>query len=217
MNTANAINPNLLTFRQLKNMVGKTGGMKLPKAPDLEDSMEDILFVDVNGDETITVYRSGFYTFQHGERKTVFAVDRIKTIEYRFDDNSSTVINECDFLDNPCLVPLYITGDTRLEHNIDRIDGYWQKFALENDGTDWSAYDDSADPEAIYVAAEEEAYQHERIEATIAKLPKRQQRVIRLFYFEEMSVKAISDYLDIPLSTVYSILHAAEKRFAKKY
>jgi len=217
MNTANVVNPNLLTFRQLKKLVGKTGGMKLPKAPDLEDLKAEVLFVNVNGDETITVYRNGFFTFQHGDRKTVFAVDRIKTIEYRFDDNSSTVINECDFLDNPCLVPLYIIGDTRLEHNIGRIDGYWQEFALENDGSDWSVCDDSADPEAIYIAAEEDAFQHNRIEAAISKLPKRQQRVIRLFYFEEMSVKAISDYLDIPLSTVYSILHAAEKRFAKYF
>ena len=212
MNTANAINPNLLTFRQLKNLVGKTGGMKLPKAPDLEDSMEDILFVDVNGDETITVYRSGFYTFQHGERKTVFAVDRIKTIEYRFDDNSSTVINECDFLDNPCLVPLYITGDTRLEHNIDRIDGYWQKFALENDGSDWSVFDESTDPEAVYLAAE----QKEKLREAIKSLTTRQQAIIKLHYFDGMSSKKIADQYHISQRAVNKALRLCEE-LLKKY
>ena len=212
MNTANAINPNLLTFRQLKNLVGKTGGMKLPKAPDLEDSMEDILFVDVNGDETITVYRSGFYTFQHGERKTVFAVDRIKTIEYRFDDNSSTVINECDFLDNPCLVPLYITGDTRLEHNIDRIDGYWQKFALENDGSDWSVFDESTDPEAVYLAAE----QKEELREAIKSLTARQQAIIKLHYFDGMSSKKIADQYHISQRAVNKTLRLCEE-LLKKY
>lgn len=212
MNTANAINPNLLTFRQLKNLVGKTGGMKLPKAPDLEDSMEDILFVDVNGDETITVYRSGFFTFQHGERKTVFAVDRIKTIEYRFDDNSSTVINECDFLDNPCLVPLYITGDTRLEHNIDRIDGYWQKFALENDGSDWSVFDESTDPEAVYLAAE----QKEKLREAIKSLTTRQQAIIKLHYFDGMSSKKIADQYHISQRAVNKALRLCEE-LLKKY
>ena len=212
MNTANAINPNLLTFRQLKNLVGKTGGMKLPKAPDLEDSKEDILFVDVNGDETITVYRNGFYTFQHGERKTVFAVDRIKTIEYRFDDNSSTVINECDFLDNPCLVPLYITGDTRLEHNIDRIDGYWQKFALENDGSDWSVFDESTDPEAVYLAAE----QKEKLREAIKSLTTRQQAIIKLHYFDGMSSKKIADQYHISQRAVNKALRLCEE-LLKKY
>ena len=212
MNTANVINPNLLTFRQLKNLVGKTGGMKLPKAPDLEDSKEDILFVDVNGDETITVYRNGFYTFQHGERKTVFAVDRIKTIEYRFDDNSSTVINECDFLDNPCLVPLYITGDTRLEHNIDRIDGYWQKFALENDGTDWSVFDESTDPEAVYLAAE----QKEELREAIKSLTARQQAIIKLHYFDGMSSKKIADQYHISQRAVNKALRLCEE-LLKKY
>ena len=212
MNTANVINPNLLTFRQLKNLVGKTGGMKLPKAPDLEDSKEDILFVDVNGDETITVYRNGFYTFQHGERKTVFAVDRIKTIEYRFDDNSSTVINECDFLDNPCLVPLYITGDTRLEHNIDRIDGYWQKFALENDGSDWSVFDESTDPEAVYLAAE----QKEKLREAIKSLTTRQQAIIKLHYFDGMSSKKIADQYHISQRAVNKTLRLCEE-LLKKY
>lgn len=217
MKTANAVNPNQITFRQLKEMVGKTGGMKLPKAHALELSGEQVLFTDRRDGCTITVYRNGLFIFRYGDKKTVYAVDRIRTLEYRFADGYCSIIEENDYINSPCLAVLYIAGDDRLVHNAESVEDYWQEFALENNGSDRSVFDESSDPEAVCITAEENEALHNRIETAIAELPKRRQRVIRLFYFEEMDAKAISDFLDIPLSTVYYILRAAEKSLAEKY
>ena len=215
MNTANAINPNLLTFRQLKNLVGKTGGMKLPKAPALEEANIPVLFVNRKDGNTITVFRNGLFIFQRDDRKTVYAIDRIKSLEYRYVDGSSTVINECDFLDSPCLIPLYIIGDTRLEHNAESVDGYWHEFALENDGNDWSAYDACANPEELFVSSEENDELHEKLKSAINSLSKRQQTVFRLHYYEGMSSKKIAEKYYISQRAVNKMLRSCEEEIRK--
>ena len=215
MNTANAISPNLLTFRQLKNLVGKTGGMKLPKAPVLEESNEPVLFVNRKDGNTITVFHNGLFIFQRDDRKTVYAIDRIKSLEYRYVDGSSTVINECDFLDSPCLIPLYIIGDTRLEHNAESVDGYWQEFALENDGNDWSAYDAYANPEDAFIATEEGKNTHNILQKAFSTLTKREQEIINLYYFKNVPGNKIADELGISFQAVYQTIENAKKKMKK--
>ena len=215
MNTANVINPNLLTFRQLKNLVGKTGGMKLPKAPVLEESNEPVLFVNRKDGNTITVFHNGLFIFQRDDRKTVYAIDRIKSLEYRYVDGSSTVINECDFLDSPCLIPLYIIGDTRLEHNAESVDGYWQEFALENDGNDWSVSSANADPEDLIVAAEENHELSEKLNEAIATLTKWEQTVIRHRYYENQSARAIAKIYGVSHQAIDKTIDSAKKKIRK--
>ena len=58
--------------------------------------------------------------------------------------------------------------------------------------------------------------EQEELYLTVAKLPKKYRAVIHLFYYEDLSVKEISDYLKIKESTVKSQLHRARELLRKK-
>lgn len=82
------VNPETLTYAELKKLVPSTEGMKLPTAKKLKKDGE-ILFAVQNGENLITIYTNGFLAFTQPDemakpRTTVFAVDRAKQIIYKF-------------------------------------------------------------------------------------------------------------------------------------
>lgn len=88
------IDPMTTSFKQLKAMVERTDGQRLPNAKCLETSEEEVIFRYECGDEAITVYRNGFFIYESCGRKTVSAVDRCRRLVYRYLDDEIRAIEE---------------------------------------------------------------------------------------------------------------------------
>ncbi|WP_299092332.1 sigma-70 family RNA polymerase sigma factor [uncultured Metabacillus sp.] len=61
----------------------------------------------------------------------------------------------------------------------------------------------------------EKDYHHVEIRDAVNKLSNELRTVIVLFYFEDLSIKEISDIVDIPVGTVKTRLHRAKKQLEK--
>lgn len=203
------IDPMTTSFKQLKAMVGRTDGQRVPNAKYLEDSQEDVVFRHECGDEAITVYRNGFFTYESIGRKTVCAVDRCRRLVYRYLDDEIRAIEEWQYATGPCIVPLLIKGDERLEHNRDSMDWYWHEFSL-------SVEDDSRIAKVAAVPGEEERL----IFRESAKdylcgfntLTERQRTILTLFYEHGMSETQIGNILHISRQAVLNCLSKTHKK-----
>ena len=71
--------------------------------------------------------------------------------------------------------------------------------------------DDSHDPEALYLASEERRELHE----SISHLSKKVQTVIKLHYFEGLSIAEIADRMRVTVGTVKWQLHEGRKKLRK--
>lgn len=72
--------------------------------------------------------------------------------------------------------------------------------------------DPSASPEDQVIAQET----HQEVLTAIGQLSKPQQQVVTLFYLEELSLKQIADFLEIPLQTVNQRLYRARLRLKEE-
>ena len=205
------IDPLTTSFRQLKALVGRTDGQKLPPATLLRDSGLDVLFSHEHCDTTITVFLNGFYIYECMGRETVFAVDRIKSIIYEYQDNEIRRIPEKDFADGPCLIPLLAIGDGRIAHNHDSYDWYWYEFSLSDPETVWAK-------ETAVPSAEEDVLSKEnaaKVQEGLSKLTERQRQIVQLYYCEGMSQHQIAKLLNLRQSRVQVVISAARRKLQK--
>lgn len=82
------LNPETVTYGELKANLPSTAGQKLPTAAALAEE-GSVFFAVRDGSTYVTVYDSGFLTYTRPDesshlRTTVYAVDRCKRIVYRF-------------------------------------------------------------------------------------------------------------------------------------
>ena len=206
------IDPLTTSFRQLKGMVCSTAGQTLPSARMLRESEAERVFTFDHGDVTLTVYSNGFFVYDCNGKETVFAVDRCKQIIYEYQDCEIRRIDESEFRDGPCLIPLMMSGDDRLVHNMDNYEWYWHEFSLANNGEDW-------EKEASDQSAEDFAVRRETIELlhnSLRKLSKRQQEVVCLYHFDGMTLHQIANYLHLSYSTVRESLESGLRELRAK-
>ncbi len=82
------VDPETVTYGELKASLPSTAGQKIPTAAQLSEE-GTVFFAVRDGSTYVTVYDSGFLTYTRPEesshlRTTVYAVDRCKRIVYRF-------------------------------------------------------------------------------------------------------------------------------------
>ena len=104
--TETEFDPLTSSFRQLKEAVARTAGMKLPSAKELRESGFGVLFTFEHGDVEITVYLNGFFIYKCYGKETVSAVDRCRRLVYEYQDGEIRKMEEAEFRDGPCLIPL---------------------------------------------------------------------------------------------------------------
>lgn len=204
----NQFDPLTTSFRELKAMVGRTAGQKLPSAKTLRESADEILFSFERGDVTLTVFASGYFIYECCGKETVSAVDRCQEIIYEYQDGEIRKVEESDFRDGPCLIPLLVKGEDRVVENMDRYERYWHEFSLSNDGEDW-ATEASAQSAEDYFIREEDALQ---IRDGLEKLTKRQRQIVQLYYVDGLSQYEIADLLHLKRTSVQSVLEAGMRR-----
>ena len=204
----NRLDPLTTSFKQLKDAVGSTVGKQLPSAKALREGNAETLFVFEHGDFTLTVFSNGFYIYECFGKETVSAVDRCKRIIYEYQDGEIRKIEEPEFRDGPCLIPLLLSGDERVAHNLDSYEWYWHEFSLSKNAENWASEASSAGPEDFYLDKE----RLDDVQDALDRLTKRQRQVIQLYYVEDMTFKQIAKLLNLSYSTVHEALVSGMER-----
>ena len=132
-NIQNIIDPLGLSFRQLRTLLPGTVGQSIPTADDLSSPQHGRLFSFTTVEMVITVFDSGWVLAEGKDSNRVFAVDRCRTLQHTTEDSQIEVIQEKDFAEGPCLIPLLINGANDKAAHLQDYEYYWQEFLFRND------------------------------------------------------------------------------------
>lgn len=208
MNYTNKTDLNKVTFRQLKSMVNKTPDQRIPGVSALIQSGSPILFMHFYRNEVYTIFKNGYFIFQRGNYHTVYAVDRIKEIKYSFNDGTQVIVPEEEFADSCCLVALYAIGDFLLTKRVERNH---QRNTVTLNADDSRFGEAALNPEAIMIEREERAEKHKAIRKAMSMLTPKQQKVIKLYYFDKLTLNQIAKIQGITPQSVFDIIRRAQK------
>lgn len=205
-----------ITLHDLKKMIALTGKMKLPSYRQLMEMESPVVASKRVDGAKITVYENGFASYTQGNAHTVMAVDRLSGYRYDFVDGTSSFVPEEVFDDSEWSVRLVMEGEKKLEHNRNVMAERNETSKTESDGTEDIAvgmidFLDEANRKAL---ADREL---ERLYTAIGKLTERQQQVIQLYYFKEMTQQEIAEELGITRQRVGVILDGAIKKLKKAF
>ena len=131
--TSLPFNPYAASFRELKSLVAGTTGKKLPGADDLFSGRYKPLFSLESGAIRITVFCEGFVLHERDEESNVYAVDRCREVRFLDPDGAVRRITEKEFAEGPCLIPLLMVCDTRMERGIEDYEIYWHEYSTGRD------------------------------------------------------------------------------------
>lgn len=208
MKTINRIDPRTTTFRQLKSMVAETTDQRMPGIVTLKNAHSPILFRYRDRDEIYTVFENGYFVFQRGQYHTVYAIDRITEIKYSFNDGIQVVTPEEEFADSCCLVVLYAIGDLLLTNRENYNHRHWTT-SLASDNNQFA--DESLNPENIMIEREERANKLGALRKAMSMLTPKQQKVIKLYYFDKLTLNQIAKIQGITPQSVFDIIRRAQK------
>ena len=208
MNYTNKTDLNKVTFRQLKSMVDKTPDQRIPGVSALIQSGSPILFMHFYRNEVYTIFKNGYFIFQRGNYHTVYAVDHIKEIKYSFNDGTQVVVPEEEFADSCCLMALYAIGDMLLTNRENYNHRHWTT-SLASDNNQFA--DESLNPENIMIEREERAEKLDALRKTMSMLTPKQQKVIKLYYFDKLTLNQIAKIQGITPQSVFDIIRRAQK------
>lgn len=211
------IDPLALSFGQLKRMLPSTAGQKLPVPLSLEQNPPEILFRHENGDMAITVFTNGLYLYQRDRRRTVFAVDRCKQLIYRYQDDEVRIIPESKFSDGPCLIPLFLKGDERLNHNMEAYEEYQQAFSLSRDVDDWNESVHVKSVEENFFDTLEEFEKEAKMQNALEQLTERQRQILRMYFENGLNRRQIAAVLHLSPSSVRDHINAAMENLRKQF
>ena len=211
------IDPLALSFGQLKQMLPSTAGQKLPVPLVLEREPPEILFRHENGDIAITVFTNGLYLYQRNQRRTVFAVDRCKQLIYRYQDDEVRIIPESRFSDGPCLIPLFLKGDERLNHNMDAYEEYQQAFSLSRSSGEWNEALHEKSVEDRYFNGLEEFEKEAKVQSALERLTDRQRQILHMYFVNGLKQEQIASVLHLSQSSVRDHLRAAMQKLRNQF
>ena len=211
------IDPLALSFGQLKQMLPSTAGQKLPVPLVLEQAPPEILFRHENGDMAITVFTNGLYLYQRDRRRTVFAVDRCKQLIYRYQDDEVRIIPESRFSDGPCLIPLFLKGDERLNHNMEAYEEYQQAFSLSRNVDDWNESIQVKSVEEDFFDGLEEFEKEAKMQNALDQLTARQRQILHMYFENGLNRSQIAAVLHLNPSSVRDHINAAMENLRKQF
>lgn len=230
-----------LTFKQLKEMVGKVPAGKMPGKKQVLEVAGEVLFTGMVGGADVTIYKSGYIVYSRGENTTVFAVDRCEYVadETQEDDKDMLAglveqgfeikhFGKKTFICTParfyedCPWDMVIGQicDHRLDHNQEERENSKIEFRIENDSWD-PALSVPDFVEARMKEEEEEAKKisdSKRLAAAKQKLTDRQLEIVEKYYSTPgMTEQKLADELGITQQGVHKILAAAITKLQKNF
>ena len=193
----------MITFKDLRNLVGTTMGKALPTARALRESGIPVIVQATARDGKLTVYENGFYTYSTPSGTTVYAVDRYDSYDY----DGGDLLTEEVLGGEDWRVWLLLEGEKRLEHNNNaREEG--DHFSYSADTTERG---DLRDPHDFV----EDIENRDLVERMMDRLTEKQRQVMRMRYGEGMTQQKIASQLGISQQMIAKLLRSAKKKAEK--
>ncbi len=206
------INLEVLTYGELKALVGSTKGMEVPRAETLlKEPEEEILFHTVRREMEITVFRKGYVLFGKERRYTSFGLDSCSFHSVEEEEvNGKTVWRNLTpdsslLQDASWELPVFMAGEERLAHNREKREDYHTGFHLN--GEDFRLGEEREEEDEITKCVRE----------AMESLTDRQREVFLLRYDRTgkigMKEKEIAELLGISQQGVQHSLELCKKKF----
>lgn len=206
-----------ITFKTLRSMVRSTIGKNKPTPKYLRENEAPVA---VSADGSMTVYPSGFVTYKSVTGSTVVNLAECGSYTYTF-HNGKDGLPEKQTVPAEVLeqmewsVVVALRGEERAAENNSNRKG-------DRAGNRQYAYEDGTDlwerlPNQIEEDVLERIIQQDSIAELLDCLTDRQRRIVKLYFFEQLTQQQIADALDIRQQSVTDALRAALKRMRKLF
>ena len=203
-----------LTYRELRDMVPRFPGRRLPRPSILLDEMRGRFLEVSDSDYSIRIYMNGLYLYREPGNATVYSVHRCAKIAFPSLEDGLHMTDMRDFV---WFLPLKIAGEFRVDHNSDSREEHRNAFHFEAEipvhlmpcTPDFVR---ETDPEAE-AEADERAYQKRCVKmmSALTELTERQREILMLHRVKKKRQKEIAEELGICKSTVSTTIHRAER------
>ena len=205
-----------ITLRELKKHVEMVLEKKIPGYKQLMDMNPVAVARTIVNGAVITAYQNGYAVYEADDAHTVLDVNRCGDYRYDFTDGTYQVLPAEVFEEAEWSVRLVMEGERRLENNRSKISRDYEEFALECDGSDWSAaiMVDFLDEENVEMLADKEL---QKLYAAMSKLTERQMEVVQLHFYKGMTQEEIAEELGIGQRAVSYSLTGALKKIRKNF
>ena len=206
-----------ITFQALRSMVRSTIGKNKPTAKYLRENEKPVA---ISADGSMTVYPSGFVTYKSVTGSTVVNLAECGSYTYTFDGGkdglrekhtiSAETLEQMEWS-----VVVALRGEEQsAENNMNRTGDRTgnRQYAYE-DGTDpWEQLENQTEDAVL-----ERIIQQDSIAELLDCLTDRQRRIVKLYFFEQLTQQQIADALGIRQQSVTDALRAALKRMRKLF
>ena len=203
-----------LSLRNLRAMLPSTRGVETPSETWFRENPDEIMFRDFCANGTVTVYSNGFYTYteDEGEHLAILRADGFSRLRYDFADNSSSIVEEADYLDSSYLVALYINGKSQWDRNSSKREAYRHGYYLENDSSDWGEEAMVPSTEEQVVQAENEKEMASIVGRALSILTDRQREIVKMHIMEGITQEEIASMIGLSRCSVQTHLERAMKK-----
>ena len=206
-----------ITFQTLCSMVRDSIGKNKPTPKYLRENEEPVA---VSADGSMAVYPSGFVTYKSVTGSTVVNLAECGSYTYTFDGGKNGLpekhtISAETLEQMEWSVVVALRGEERAaENNMNRKG--------DRTGNRQYAYEEGTDPwEQLENQTEDDVLERIVREDSIAELmgclTDRQRRIVKLYFFEQLTQQQIADALGIRQQSVTDALRAALKRMRKLF
>ena len=215
-NSRNSKNEHI-TFKTLRSMVRSTIGKNKPTAKYLRENEKPVA---ISADGSMAVYPSGFVTYKSVTGSTVVNLAECGSYTYTFYDGGDGLPEKqtvpAEALDQmEWSVVVALRGEEQAaENNMNRTGDRMgnRKYAYE-DGTDpWEQLENQTEEDVL-----ERIVRQDSIAELLDCLTDRQRRIVKLYFFEQLTQQQIADALGIRQQSVTDALRAALKRMRKLF
>ena len=206
-----------ITFQALRSMVRSTIGKNKPTAKYLRENEKPVA---ISADGSMTVYASGFVTYKSVTGSTVVNLAECGSYTYTFDGGKNGLpekhtISAETLEQMEWSVVVALRGEERAaENNMNRKGDRTgnRQYAYE-EGTDlWERLPNQIEEDVL-----ERIIQQDSIAELLDCLTDRQRRIVKLYFFEQLTQQQIADALGIRQQSVTDALRAALKRMRKLF
>ena len=205
-----------ITFKAMRSMVRGTVGKDKPTPKYLRENEAPIA---VSADGSMTVYPSGFVTYQSVTGSTVVDLAECGSYTYDFHDGKDDLPEKqtvpAEVLEQmEWSVVVALRGEEQAAENNSNRKGDRtgnRRYAYE-DGTDpWEQLENQTEDDVL-----ERIVRQDSIAELLDCLTDRQCQIVKLYFFEQLTQQQIADELGIRQQSVTDTLRAALKRMRKK-
>lgn len=197
----------MLTLKELKNQVKEADAKEnTPSAKVLESSGVDIVVKEMfSTDAYIAVFANGYVLYREGVKTTVFPLHECSGYEYENNGGSKKRLNS-DFFDNEnWYVLLLMIGSDRMATNQVRVTEYHGFISYQAVAEDRTYLIDHCK------SCLERMIEKELVKELLENLSDRQQKIVYMYFYEQMRQKDIAKALGIRQQSVCEALQRSLK------